>query len=106
MEAAEEKVEEALRLDHPAHHHGGIPSVTVNMESPRQDAHAANRDSEYTLTEVDIEKAEHGSSASLSSDNDLDNDLEPSATRDKIIISFADDDPENPYAWGPVGGSF
>jgi hypothetical protein len=47
---------------------------------------------------VTIEKADAGDTESLSSDNDL----EPSATSDKIILSFSDDDPENPYAWSNV----
>jgi hypothetical protein len=48
--------------------------------------------------QVDIIKADNGDSSSLSSSNSL----EPTTTSDKIIVSFTDDDPENPYTWAWV----
>lgn len=48
---------------------------------------------------ADIEKADNGDVDSSGSDNDL----EHSATSDKIVLSFEEDDPENPYSWSLVG---
>lgn len=55
MEQVGEKVEEALHLDHPSHQHGGLPSITADLENPSQDVNATNRDSDYTLVELEKE---------------------------------------------------
>jgi len=57
MEEVEEQVEKALNLDHPAHQHGGLPIISGDLENPQQTDHTISRDSQYTLTEPDVEKA-------------------------------------------------
>ncbi|KAK3644016.1 ATP-binding cassette transporter snq2 [Elasticomyces elasticus] len=57
MEKAEERVEEAFHLDHPTHRHGGLPTTVGDLENPQQTNNTISRDSEYTLAELDVEKA-------------------------------------------------
>jgi len=68
--------------------------------------HTANsRITELNQTDINkrfnIEKAGNGSDSSLSGSDILrpTATLEPTATSDNIILSFTDDDPENPYTW-------
>ena len=61
---AEEKVEEALNLDHPGHVHGGEATLTEDLRDPRSAESNANitetpvtRNSDNTLTELEKETA-------------------------------------------------
>ncbi|KAK5120807.1 hypothetical protein LTR85_005874 [Meristemomyces frigidus] len=49
----EEKIEEGLHLNHPAHQHGGLPTAAGDVENPNAGSGANSRDSEYTLEEVE-----------------------------------------------------
>ena len=51
-----EEVEETFHLDHPAHKHGGLLTATGDLEDPRQADNTISRDSQYTLTDRDVEK--------------------------------------------------
>ncbi|KAK5737677.1 ATP-binding cassette transporter snq2 [Elasticomyces elasticus] len=57
MEKAEERVEEAFHLDRPTYNHGGLPTIAGDLENPQQTNNTISRDSEYTLAELDVEKA-------------------------------------------------
>ncbi|KAK3679890.1 ATP-binding cassette transporter snq2 [Recurvomyces mirabilis] len=56
MDKAEEKLEEALQLNHPGHHHGGLMTAGDDAEDPRQSNIGISRDSDYTLVGTDCEK--------------------------------------------------
>lgn len=49
----EEKIEEALRLSHPGHHHAGLPSASADVQDPHSIANPNSRDSDYTLFDID-----------------------------------------------------
>jgi ATP-binding cassette, subfamily G (WHITE), member 2, SNQ2 len=53
MEQAEKEIEEALRLNHPAHRHGGLATTRADLEDPLGTTVVSSRDSEYTLAELE-----------------------------------------------------
>ncbi|EMC93966.1 hypothetical protein BAUCODRAFT_75202 [Baudoinia panamericana UAMH 10762] len=55
MEEFEEKVEQAFRLNHPAHQHGGYSSTEVDLEASEPRTNVQSRDSDYTLTGLEKE---------------------------------------------------